>query len=112
MISLVLFTMASPWLLWIVYAGIMRLKMLKDAGMLTTAQKAFGYPWLAVGLVLDAFVNLVVASAIFMERPKEWTVSARLWRLSNGEPGRQQRWAMAIRTALLDALDPSGTHRG
>ena len=112
MIRLVLFTLASPWILWILYAAIMRLKMLRDAGLLTTAQKVFGYPALVVGLVLDAFVNLVIGSLIFMERPREWTLSSRLWRLSNGEPGRQQRWALAIRTALLDAVDPSGIHRG
>lgn len=112
MLRFVLFTLASPWLLWILYAGVMRLKMLKDAGLLTPAQKAFGYPWLAIGLVLDAFVNLVFASFLFMEVPREWTVSGRLWRLSNGEPGRRQRWALAIRVALLDALDPSGVHRG
>lgn len=53
----------------------------------------------------------VVASVIFLERPKEWTVSARLTRHSEGR-GWRKRVAIAIRTALLDNIDPNGVHRG
>lgn len=103
----------SPWLLWVFYAAIMRLKQVRDAGGLTVAMKVFGYPALAAGLVLDAFVNLVIGSAVFQERPREWTLSGRLWRLSNDPTaGWRQRWALALRVALLDAIDPSGTHQG
>lgn len=103
----------SPWLLWVFYAAVMRLKQVRDAGGLSRAQKVFGYLTLFVGLVLDAIVNLVIASVVFAERPREWTLSGRLWRLSNDQSaGWRQRWALALRVALLDSIDPSGVHRG
>lgn len=113
MIKLLLCLVASPWVLWVFYTAIMRLKQVRDAGHLTPAMKAFGYPALLVGLVIDFVVNLVVASLLFAERPREWTLSSRLWRLSNDAgAGWRRRIALAIRTALLDSIDPSGVHRG
>lgn len=104
----------SVWLLWVFYAAVMRLKMVRDAGGLEGKPwiKAFGYATLAFGLVLDFFVNLVAGTIVFRERPREWTLSSRLWRLSNGVDGWRRRWAMAIRVALLDVIDPEGVHRG
>lgn len=49
--------------------------------------------------------------AIFLEPQKEWTVSARLTRHSKST-GWRQRVAVAIRTALLDNIDPNGVHHG
>ena len=105
---------ASVWLLWVFYAAIMRLKMVRDAGGLNGRPwiKAFGYFTLFIGLVLDLFVNVVAGSLVFRELPREWTLSSRLWRLSNSPIGWRQRWALAIRVALLDDLDPAGIHRG
>lgn len=62
-------------------------------------------------MLLDLIVNTTVASAIVLEPPKEWTVSARLTRHSEGN-GWRQRVAIAIRSALLDNIDPNGVHRG
>jgi len=104
----------SIWLLWVFYAAVMRLKMVRDVGGLEGKPwiKAFGYTTLAVGLVFDFFVNVIAGTAVFRELPREWTLSGRLWRLSNGLPSWRQRWALAIRVALLDDIDPSGTHSG
>lgn len=104
---------AAIFALWVFYAAMMRLKQVRDAGKLTLAMKVFGYPALAVGLLLDLFVNVIVGSVVFWERPQEWTLSTRLWRLSNGqEAGWRQRMALALRVSLLDAIDPEGAHRG
>ena len=70
-----------------------------------------GYPALLVGLLLDLIVNTFVATLIFVELPREFTVSARLTRHSEST-GWRQRVAVAIRTALLDNIDPNGVHRG
>lgn len=104
----------SVWLLWVFYAAVMRLKMIRDVGGLEGKPwiKAFGYTTLAVGLVLDFFVNVIAGTLVFRELPREWTLSSRLWRLSNGPPSWRQRWALAIRVALLDEIDPQGIHRG
>lgn len=101
----------SIWMLWVMFVCVMRLKMLREAGQLTTAMKVFGYPTLAVGLVLDLFVNVVFGSLVFLEIPREFTLSSRLWRLSNGE-GWRAKVALAIRVGLLDAIDPAGVHKG
>lgn len=109
-----IYLIALPWLLWGVYGLVMRLKQVREAGKLTTAQKVFGYPWLFLGLFLDFVVNVVIATPLFLELPREWTVSGRLWRLSNAAPGYRQRVALWLRVNLLDSLDPSpdGVHKG
>ena len=106
-----LITLLCVYLLWVHYVAVMRLMQVRDAGHLTTAMKAIGYPALVVGLLLDLIVNTVVATLIFVELPREWTVSARLTRHSEST-GWRQRVAIAIRTALLDNIDPNGVHRG
>lgn len=99
------------WLLWVFFVAVMHLKELRDAGTLTRAQKAFGYPALAIGLALDVLVNATVATALFVELPREWLLSGRLWRLSHGD-GWRAKLATAIRSQLLDSADPSGLHKG
>ena len=108
-----LYAPLACWLLWVFYVAVMRLKQVREAGQLTTAMKAFGYPLLVVGLVLDFAVNAVFGSLILLELPKEWTLSARLWRWSNDPYGGWRRkLATAVRVGLLDNVDPSGVHKG
>ena len=106
-----LITLLCVYLLWVHYVAVMRLMQVRDAGQLTTAMKAVGYPALVVGLLLDLIVNTFVATLIFAELPREFTVSARLTRHSEST-GWRQRVAIAIRSALLDNIDPNGVHRG
>ena len=81
-----LITILCVYQLWVHYVAVMRLMQVRDAGQLTTAMKAIGYPVLVVGLLLDLIVNTAVATLIFVELPKEWTVSARLTRHSDCNP--------------------------
>ena len=106
-----LITLLCVYLLWVHYVAVMRLMQVRDAGHLTTAMKAIGYPALVVGLLLDLIVNTFVATLIFVEPPREFTVSARLTRHSEST-GWRQRVAIAIRSGLLDNIDPNGVHRG
>lgn len=101
----------GAYLLWVHFVAIMHLMHMRDDGLLTRSQRAIGYTALAVGLVLDLALQVLI-SALFLELPREWTVSGRLWRLSNGAPGWRQRLALLLRTALLDTADPKGIHRG
>jgi hypothetical protein len=113
MSTILLVALAAIWFLWIFFVAMMRLKQVRDAGKLTVAIKVFGYPTLAVGLVLDLLVDVVLGSIVFLELPRELTLSARLWRLSNdASAGWRQRLALWARTQLLDSIDPSGVHRG
>ena len=109
-----IYLLLSPWILWIIFAAVMRLKQVREAGKLTLAMKVFGYPALALGLAVDFVVNVVFGTLVFLQLPREFTLSRRLWKLSTGEAGWRQRWALWLRVNLLDAIDPSpeGVHRG
>ena len=98
--------------LWTHYIAVMRLKMLRDAGTLTRWQRIFGTYVLAKGLLIDLVYHLILGTLLLCDRPREWTLSGRLWRLSTTGTGWRQRWALALRTELLDSADPSGLHRG
>ena len=106
-----LITIAAVYMLWVHFVAIMHLKHMREDGLLTPAQKVLGYTALAIGLVLDLFAQILI-SLVFRELPREWTVSGRLWRLSNGPDGWRERLALRLRTALLDSADPKGIHRG
>lgn len=105
-------TLAVVYLLWVHYVAAMRLMQVRDAGLLTRSMKLIGYPAVAFGLLLDLVVNTVVATVLFLELPREFTVSARLARHSDDVGGWRKALAVAIRTALLDNIDPRGEHRG
>ena len=105
-------TLAAVWLLWVMFVAVMRLQMLRDAGQLTTGQKIMVYPTLLLGLVLDFALNVVLCTLIFIELPREWTVSARLWRHSTQGSGWRKKAALLVRTQLLDTADPRGYHSG
>ena len=100
--------------LWLYFVAAMRLQEVRDAKALTKAQRVVGAVLLCEGLLLDLLVHWLVGTVLFLELParKEYTLSRRLWRLSNGPEGWRKRLATRIRTQLLDSIDPSGIHRG
>ena len=102
----------SAWVLWVIYTAMMRLKQVREAGKLTLAMKVLGYPVLFFGLVIDFLLNAIPGSIIFLEFPREMTLSERLWRHSQESTGYKQKVAELIRVNLLDAIDPAGVHRG
>ena len=102
----------SAWVLWVIYTAMMRLKQVREAGKLTLAMKVLGYPVLFFGLFIDFLLNAIPGSIIFLEFPREMTLSERLWRHSQESTGYKQKVAELIRVNLLDAIDPSGVHRG
>ncbi len=102
----------AVYLLWVHYVAVMRLQMVRESGQLTTGQKLLGYPALVVGLLLDLLVNVLVCTLLFIEPPREWTVSGRLWRHSNAAPSWRQKLALTLRSGLLDSIDPRGYHSG
>lgn len=104
---------AAVWPLWVIYVAVMRLQMVRNEVGLTLGQKVLGYPALIVGLALDLLVNVVIGSLLLLEAPQEYTLSRRLWRLSN-DPTETWRRAAAlwVRKELLDSIDPRGYHKG
>lgn len=101
--------------LWLYFVAAMRLQEMRDAGLLTKEQRYLAYGVVAEGLALDFAFNFVFGSLFFWEHPfrREFTLSGRIWRLSNGQPSPgnwRQRRALRWRRKLLDSADPRGYH--
>lgn len=97
-------------ILWHMYSGIMNLKRARDNGQVTTAMKVLGYPALAVGLLWDFLVNVISCTILFMDIPREYTMTSRLIRYKRQGTGWRCKLANWFCSQLLDALDPSGCH--
>lgn len=100
---------ALLYALWVVYLAVMSLKRAKEAGLLTTTTKCFGYPVLFAGLLLDFLANALVLTVLLVELPREGTVTSRLKRHNATSTG----WRKAVAAwaePLLDPFDPSGDH--
>jgi hypothetical protein len=102
-------SVATTYALYVFYSAIMNVKRVRDLGRLTAFGAALGYPTLAIGLLLDLYVNVFVMSIVLFELPREWTVTSRLRRHHLKSKG----WRLAVVKffePVLDPLDPSGDH--
>jgi hypothetical protein len=109
MITLIALVFAASYALWILFMAVMNLKRVRDMGKLGTLSKVFGYPVLVVGYALDVLVNVTLMTVLFLEIPRETTVTARLKRHNRTGSGWRQRLA-AWFEPLIDPYDPSGDH--
>lgn len=107
-----LYGLASVYALWIFYLAVMHLKRARDNGTLSRPALYLGYPVLLVGYALDVFVQVVVASVVFLDPPRELTLTGRLKRYINTSPAGSWREAAAawMCAHLLDQFDPDGRH--
>jgi hypothetical protein len=109
MTEYLIFSFAITYALYVLYAAVMNIKRVRDAGKLTIIGKVLGYPTLVVGLFLDLLVNVFVMSFVLLELPRELTVTSRLKRHHKESKG----WRLAVVKffePVLDPLDPSGDH--
>lgn len=100
----------SVYLLWFFYLAVMNLARAKENGTLTTVALYLGYPIFLVGYLLDIFVQVTVMSLLFLELPKEWTVTGRLKRHLYGSLGWREKIAAWFCHHLLNTFDPNGRH--
>lgn len=96
--------------LWVMYLAVMALQRARDAGVLSPFATRAGQALLAVGTVWDALCNLLPVTVIFVEWPREATVSARLRRLVQSPPGWRRRLAVWYAVVLLNPFSPGGPH--
>lgn len=105
----------APLMLWADYVAVMNIKRVRNIGRaggaytLSKPALMLGSHVLIRGYLLDAFVNLIHASIILREWPRELTVTRRLRRHIEGNTSRAAL-CLAIRTQLLDGFDPDGIH--
>jgi len=93
---------------WLFYLAIMMLKQHEKS--LTLPAKVFGYPMLAIGLVLDTAFNWICGTVFFLEFPREFLFTARCdrWLTSPMWRGSVARWFCRN---FLDPFD-GGKHCG
>ena len=96
--------------LWLFYLAVMSLHRAQLAGTLSKPALYFGYPILAVGLVLDLIVNIFVASPVMLDLPRELTVSDKMSRLIKSNSPWRRKGACWFCEKFLDVFDPSGRH--
>lgn len=101
--------LGSAYLLWGMFLAVMSLQRARDAGTLSKPAYWLGLPILYMGLTIDFLVNVVVATPLFLELPREWTVSARVSRHC-GQDSWRGVIACWICDNLLNTFDPSGRH--
>lgn len=95
---------------WTWYLATMMLKHRRDEGMkFTFEQKVFGYPMMVGGLViLDSIImNMIIATILMFEVPKEWLYTDRCKRHMNedGWRGKVARWSCRH---FLDPFEEGG----
>lgn len=106
MASLSVKTVLVLWVLWIFYLAVMSLYRAYQADTLSLPAKLLGYPVLAIGAALDAGVNILIMSLVFLERPYEWLVTKRLARHIKTGGGWRRKLASWICSRLLNPFDP------
>lgn len=92
---------------WIYYLAAM--KLIKHRHQLHIVAKIHGWIFVIIpGLIYDAFLNIVIASLVFVDPPREWLLTVRLKRYKRGEDGWRKKWALWICEHLLDQFDEGG----
>lgn len=104
------FSLLALWGLWVLFLATMNLKQSKDAGQLKGFALWAGYTVLAVGLLVDLIVQVIVATILWLELPRELTVSERVARLCRDGHGWRLSLALWFRRTLLAPFDRSGGH--
>ena len=92
---------------WIYYLAAM--KLIRHRKQLHPVAKVHGYLFVIVpGLAYDAFLNIVIATIVFADAPKEVLLTARLKRYKRGPDGWRKKWALWVCEHLLDQFDEGG----
>lgn len=107
---IIIYAIGSIYALWLFYLAVMNLSRAKEAGKLTKTALVLVMPIFLTGYALDIFVNLFVITFLFLEFPKEWTITGRVKRHLYGSAGWREIVAAWLCFNLLNAFDPDGKH--
>jgi hypothetical protein len=110
-VTLVFLVLGYLWLFWGMYVLVIGAYRAYLDKRLTKISLILSLPFIAIGLFMDVFCNIFLATVLFLELPQELLVTDRLikynlyytfsWR------GKIADW---ICSNLLDMFDPSGNH--
>ncbi len=109
--SLVLFSMlAYLYTFWCAYVLVMGIYRAHLSQRLVGLNKVLALPVVGFGYLMDVAANLFIAPLVFLDRPREALVTARLIRYKRTDTGWRNRLATFICEHLLDVFDPTGDH--
>lgn len=108
--TILLGTLAYLWAFFYLYVLVMGFYRAHLSKKMTGITYLLALPALCVGYLVDALANVVLATVIFGEWPREMLVTTRLTRHLTGPPGWRRDLAADICAALLDVFDPTGNH--
>ena len=99
----------SLYALWIGYLALTNLDRARVSGSLTPAARVACAPMLVFFGLLDVTVNLTIGTVLFLELPRQWTLSQRCSRHYRmpGWRGRVSRW---LGRNALNPFDRTGDH--
>lgn len=120
----ILSALSTAYLLWVFFLAVMNLMQARDEGKLPVWAHRLGMPILLIGLALDFIAQVTIACVVFLEPPRELTVSGRVKRwvegpkfigYPDGPPTKGILWwrysvALWMRLNLLKPFDRSGGH--
>jgi hypothetical protein len=95
------------WMAYIAVMGIYRAHL--DKRLDGVVKWACG-PMIVVGIAMDVVANIILASVIFLEWPRELLVTTRLTRHMAYSTDWRYDVAATVCTNLLDVFDPTGKH--
>lgn len=97
-------------ILWVLYLAVMGLSRVKQEGALSRPALIMGYPVFALGYLWDFLTNVFVVSFIFLDVPRQFTVSQRLQQYVDGADGWRKTLAIWFAVNLLNPFSPGGPH--
>lgn len=101
---------AFLWAFWACYVLVMGLYRAHLNKKLSRITYVLGAPWLVIGLIMDFVANMIIATVVFLDLPREYLVTERLKRYIAGKDGWRHDLSNWICTHLLDVFDPNGDH--
>lgn len=106
-------SLASLYVLWVLFLGVMNLARAQQAGHLGPVAYALAWPLLVLAIALDIAINVTLGTLLWLELPniQRLTLSARLDHLIKFGTGWRRRWAFWFVNTLLEPFDTTGGHR-
>lgn len=95
--------------LWFYYVMVMGMKAARNAGRIPLQMKRLCGVVALVGLIFDVAYNISIATVLFVDFPREATLTGRLIRYKKSG-GWRGRIADYICSQLLDPFAPNGCH--
>jgi len=102
--------LVSFFILWLLFLAVMNIDQARSEGKLPRDLVVPAYTALAIGYLVDFVVQVTFASVLWLELPRELTVSERVARLYREGHGYRLTLALWFRRVLLAPFDRSGGH--